>query len=260
MNVRTTLLLCALAALSLASRKTADAQAVAVTVRLDTNVLAVGQTTTLRVFAQVVPGLRASADRIFSWYVDVLNTNATAATANYGSMTKAGSDNNAQTSSTGTTDGAHRRGIYDTFLNRPGAGVSNAVELMAIPVQAAAAGTTRFSVRAGTTIPFLAEDFIVAPRTGGNPFTGGDYVLAHADLTVTPGCSIQLQIQRLTGGGPNGRSQLQFAPCPGRNHTIEFRNSLEVGSWQSLPGGPHNSGNATVTNTQARQFFRVRVN
>jgi len=246
-------------ALALGGLMNAWPQAVSVTARLDNGTLAVGQTTTLRVFAQVVPNLRANADRIFSWYVDVLNTNGAVAAANYVSMTRSASDNNPQTSSTGTTDGVHRRGIYDTFLNRPGAGVSNAVELMAIPVQATAVGVTRFSVRAGTTVPFLAQDFIVAPKAGGNPFTGGDYAIANVDLTVTPGCNIQLQIQRIGAGGPGGRLQLQFTPCAGRNHTVEARFPIESGTWQALPGAPHNSGSVTVTNTLARRVFRVRV-
>ena len=237
----------------------AQAQAVAVTARLDNNTLAVGQSTTLRVFAQVVPNLRTNADRIFSWHVDVLNTNGAAASAGYASMVKTASDNDPLTSSAGTTDGGHRRGIYDTFLNRPGAGVSNAVELMAIPVQATAAGITRFSVRAGTGVPFLAHDFIVAPRAGGNPLTGGDYSIGNADLTVTPGCNIQLRIQRMGSGGPNGRLQLQFTPCAGRNHIVEFRNAAESGAWQPLPAGPHNSGSLTVTNTRSLQIFRVRA-
>src|SRR6185503_18687357 len=57
------------------------AQAVAVTASLDTNVLVVGQSTTLRIFAQVLPAYRTNADRIFSWYVDLLNTNGAAAQA-----------------------------------------------------------------------------------------------------------------------------------------------------------------------------------
>jgi hypothetical protein len=256
MNLRTVVLMCALA---LGGLMNAWPQAVSVTARLDNSTLAVGQTTTLRVFAQVVPNLRTNADRIFSWYVDVLNTNGAVDAASYGSMTKAASDNNPQTSSTGTADGAHRRGIYDTFLNRPGAGVSNAVELMAIPVQATAAGVTRFSVRAGTTVPFLAQDFIVAPKAGGNPLTGGDYAIATADLTVTPGCNIHLQVQRVGGGGSNQRLQLQFTPCAGRNHTVESRFPIESGAWLPVAGAPHNSGSVTVTNNRPRQIFRVRV-
>ena len=64
------------------------AQVVGVTARLDTNVVAVGQSTTLRIFAQVLPAFRARAERIFSWHVDVLNTNGVAASANYAAMLK----------------------------------------------------------------------------------------------------------------------------------------------------------------------------
>jgi hypothetical protein len=245
-----------LAAVGLAGVTAAQAQAVVVTARLDTNLLAVGQTTTLRVFAQVTPNLRADADRIFSWYVDVLNTNGAAASAHYDLMLKSASDNDPLISSTGTTDGANRRGIYDTFLNRPGAGVSNAMELMAIPVQAAGSGATRFTVRAGTGVPGLSEDFIVAPKGGGDPWTGGDYTLANADLTVSQGCNLQVQIQRL--GGSPVRYQVQFTPCPGRNHTVESRGSVGSGVWLPLPGAPHNSGSVTVTNTSPSLFLRVR--
>jgi len=237
----------------------AQSPAVAVTARLDTNLLSAGQTTTLRVFAQVLPALRANSDRIFSWYVDVLNTNGTVATARYDTMSKTASDNDPFTSSTGTADGANRRGVYDTFLNRPGAGVTNAVELMAIPVQAVGGGVTRFSVRAGSGVPGLAEDFIVAPKTGSEPFTGGDYAAANVDLTVAQGCSVRLQMQLLGGTGPTTRWQLQFAPCPGKTHTVEARAALGTGTWQALPGAPHNSGSVTVTNTTPQRFFRVRA-
>src|SRR4051794_24527436 len=80
----------------------AMAQAVVVTMRLDTNTISVGGSTTLRVFAQVAPNVRANAERIFSWYVDVLNTNGLVASANYGSMQKSASDNDPNLSSTGS--------------------------------------------------------------------------------------------------------------------------------------------------------------
>src|SRR5215210_6328870 len=104
---------------------TLTAQSVSVTLRLDTNTIAVGGTTTLRVFGQVVPTLRADADRIFSWYLDVLNTNGSIAQANYNAMQKAASDRHPQTSSTGFNSGANRHGIYDTFQDFAGAGVTN---------------------------------------------------------------------------------------------------------------------------------------
>src|SRR4051794_24460498 len=88
-------------------------QVVGVTLRLDTNVISVGGATTLRVFAQVIPSIRPNADQIFSWYVDVLNTNGSIASANYASMVKNASDNIPEISSSGFNDGANRRAIYD---------------------------------------------------------------------------------------------------------------------------------------------------
>src|SRR5690349_3342691 len=92
-------------------------QAVVVTMRLDTNRIAAGASTTLHIYAQVAPAYRSSADQIFSWYLNVRNTNGSLAGANYGAMVKPSSDRDAQTSSTGTSVGADRNDIYDTFLN-----------------------------------------------------------------------------------------------------------------------------------------------
>lgn len=237
-------------------------QAVAVTMSLDSSSISAGQSTTLRISAQVVPTLRTNADRIFSWYVDVLNTNGITASANYSAMLKTASDKDPQTSSTGVAQGANQRGIYDTFLNLSGAGTTNAVELMAIPVSGLVAGQTRFLVQMGTGVA-LSSDFQVAPKGGGPPFVGGDYTLAFADLTVTTSasCNPQLRVVRLAGGGGSGGTlQLTFTPCAGRNHTVEFRNALgDVAGWQALPGAPHNSGSVTVTNLTAQRFFRVRA-
>ena len=240
----------------------AGAPAVAVTMRLDTNVVAVGQGTLLHVSAQVVPSLRPSADRIFSWYVDVLNTNGVAAGANYNAMLKSASDNDPQLSSKGANDGANRRAIYDTFLNLPGAGVTNPVELMSIPVTGLTGGKTRFLVQAGTGAD-LSADFQVAPIGGGQPYVGGDYSAAFVDLTVTNSvpCPLSLVVTPLAGGGrPGGTFQLSFSPCPGRTHTVEARAALgDIPGWQALPGAPHNSGVVIVTNTTTTRFFRVRA-
>ena len=128
---------------SLALAQLCHAQSVAVTMSLDAPSMSVGQSNRLHIYAQVVPTLRTNADRIFSWYVDVLNTNGTVASANYAAMLKSASDNDPQTSSNGVSQASNRRGIYDTFLNLPGAGVSNAVELMSIPLIGIAPGQTR---------------------------------------------------------------------------------------------------------------------
>ncbi len=234
-------------------------QAVVVTARFDTNAISVGGSTTLRVFAQVVPGLRSTSDRIFSWYVDVLNTNGAVAAANYGAMVRPASDNlPGAGSSTGLTQGANRRGIYDSFMNLEGAGVNSPVELMRIPVTGTAVGQTRFSVVAGSGTP-LAEDFIVAPLGGGAPYLGGSYATAFADLQVTGGaaCAPVLQIARL----PNGtQARLTFPPCAGRTHFVEGLTAIDgVATWQVLPAAPHNSGDVLVSLTGGMRIFRVRV-
>lgn len=250
-----------LAAALLAPAHHAFAQAVNVTMSLGTTNLGVGQSTTLRVFAQVVTNLRGDSDRIFSWYVDVLNTNGAAAVANYAAMQKSASDNDPQISSNGVSQASNRRGIYDTFLNLPGAGVSNAVELMSIPVTGLATGRTRFAVQAGTGVPLMSSDFQVAPKAGGPPYVGGNYTLAFVDLLVTNSCALSLQVARLAqGGGTNGTLRLTFTPCPNQNHTVEFHNTLANTNWQALPGAPHNTGSVTVTNAGTNQrFFRVRA-
>jgi hypothetical protein len=246
------------AALGMMAPMFSRAQSVAVTVQLETNRLNVGQSTSLKVYGQVVPGLRSGASQIFSWYIDVLNTNETAAAANYGALVKSASDNDPLVSSTGMEDGANRRGVFDTFLNLPGAGVSQPVELLSVPVTGMAPGLTQFRVQAGSGVPELSEDFIVAPLGGGDPLTGGDYGAATASLEVVQSCAVTLHIQPQNGGGPGQPLLLTFTPCPGFNHTVQFVNQLTTGAnWQALPGAPHNSGSVTVTNTGPIRFFRV---
>jgi hypothetical protein len=238
-------------------------QAVIVTMGLDAPSISVGQTTTLRVFAQVAPSLRDTADRIFSWYVDVSNSNGAVAVANYAAMVKAASDNDPVLSSNGTADGTHRRGIYDFFFNRAGAGVSAPVELMSMPVSGQTAGSTRFVVSAGTGVSGFGADFLVLPMDDGPPASGGDYSAAFVDLVVSGagGCEPELHLVPMAGGGgPGGTFQLTFTPCPGRTHTVEFRASLEAGSeWTALPGAPHNSGSVVVANSAGSGFYRVRM-
>jgi hypothetical protein len=237
---------------------TGSAQAVAVTMSLDNNSITAGGSTVLHVYAQVTPALRSSVDRIFSWYIDVLNTNGAAAAANYAAMVKPASDNDQQISSTGITQGANRRGIYDTFLNLPGAGTAARVELARIPIVGVNAGTTRFVVQAGTGVPALSSDFLVVPLSGSEPLTGGDYTAASATLQVSGGTGCNPTLSIVRAGGAN--LTLSFTPCAGRTHFVEARTGLgDVTGWQPLLGAPHNSGSATVNTTGTQRFFRVRT-
>ena len=181
---------------------TAAAQPVLVTLKLDQSQIAVGGTATLHVLAQIAPAARAPADRIFSWYVDLLNLNGGIASADYGALQRPASDKEAQTSSTGHTEEANRLGIYDAFLNLPGAGRDAPVELFSIPLKAMAPGRATFHIRAGTGVSLLSADFLVAATGGGEPLVGGDYNAATIELEVTGAgatpCSPTIGITRVT--------------------------------------------------------------
>ncbi len=236
------------------------AQVVTVTVSLDTNRIAAGASTTLRVFAQIAPDLRPSTDRIFSWYVDVLNSNGTVARGVYESLQKPASDNDPRISSAGTNQEANRRGIYDTFMNLPDAGRPTRVLLVAVPVTGLASGRTTFRVQAGTGVAGLGHDFIVAPAGGGDPLLGGDYSLASAELEVLEeSCRVQASLAYTPLPGGQNRLVISYALCPGQNHFVEFRDSLGPGTWQTLPSGPHNSGSLIETNSAPQRFYRLRI-
>jgi hypothetical protein len=235
-------------------------QAVAVTATLDRPQIKVGESATLHVYAQIVPALRAGSDRIFSWYVDVLDSNGPIAQLDPAGLLKTASDNNPQISSPGKPQGANLRAIYDTFINGPGAGRDTAVELFSIPIHATGVGSAVFTIQAGTTIPELAEDFIVAPSAGGDPFVGGDYSAASVTLTI-PLEPPQLHIAlRPDPDTQKPEAVLSFDVVPGANYFVEFRDSLDPQSaWQPLPGGPHNSGQIVDPLGPAARFYRLRA-
>ena len=172
-------------------------------------------------------------------------------------MTKPASDNDPFLSSTGVSVGGSRHAIYDTFLDRPGAGITSPVELLAVPIQVGnTSGAVRFQVSAGTGVPELGADFLVEPLGTGPPLVGGDYTIAVAELIV---CDPRLRIERATEVGAPQRATLRFDPCPGADIFIESRPSLGASAWQPLAGGPHNTGSLTVTNLGTDRFFRLRV-
>ena len=248
----------------------AEGQHVAVTMRFDTNTITVGGSTTLRVFAQVVPASRPNSERIFSWYLDVQNEIPAVATGVYSNLVKTTSDRDPQTSSNGFNDGAHRRGIYDTFridtpISKSGIGVSSPVELFSVPVQATAAGTGRFTVAHGTGVSGLSADFIVAPKGGGDPMIGGVYDAATATLTVlepaTTDCDRpQINVAQSSISPGVKRVTLTFGACSSRNNFVEFADRISPApNWTALPNAPHNSGSAVDTNSVPVRFYRIRV-
>jgi hypothetical protein len=161
---------------------------VIVTATLDNNSLQTGQATKLRVWGQVAPDIADQSDRIFSWYIDGLNSAPAAASPQWDQLLMPGCDSPTGTtasSSTGVSQGAARVGIRNTFLTKPAAGKLAPVQLFEVDVRATSAGQTVFSVRAGTGTPNIAYDFQVARAGGGEAFTGGLYTSASVTLTVT---------------------------------------------------------------------------
>lgn len=236
-------------------------QAVGVTLRLDTNVITVGSTTLLHVAAQVLPAQRPNADRIFSWYVDLLNGNELAAATDYNRLQKTASDNDPQFSSAGIADGANRRGIYDTFMNLPGAGKDAPVDLLVVPVTGLAPGWTSFRIQPGTGVTNLAADFIVAPSGGGDPWLGGDYSVATVNLLVVDPTSLP-RFQSVTHtNSANGANQvmLSFEVQPDFDSQVEYLDTIgDLAGWQVLPGAPHNLGVITDVNPSPNRFYRLR--
>jgi hypothetical protein len=242
----------------LVSTAGAFGQAVSVTMSLDTNRVTVGNSAILRVYAQILPVYQTNSDRIFSWYVDLLNSDGTVASGNYAQLNKATSDKDPQTSSSGKTDGPNRRGIYDTFMNLPGAGRSNRVELFNVPVTGVSTGKLTLSVQAGTTVN-LSKDFIVGSTNADYPKFGGDYSAANVTLEVVAGPVGGTNQISLIRAQP-GQFTISFPLTTGRDHFVESRDNLGTnGIWQTIAGGPHNSGSLTVSNNVALRFFRLRV-
>jgi hypothetical protein len=81
----------------------------------------------------------------------------------------------------------------------------------------------------------------------------------------------QKVLQFVTGGQPvldcvcrstpEGQCQLDlsFTQVPHRDHVVEFLDALETGTWEALPGGPHNAGRVFVAASTGQRFYRVRV-
>lgn len=240
---------------------TAQAQFAIVTLKLDTNRVAVGESTVLHVFAQIAAPQRIIAERIFSWNVDLLDSNGNAARSDFSRLLKPASDREPHTSSAGMVDGANRLGIYDTFLDRPGAGREAPVELFSVPIVGVAGGQAIFRVTAGSSSPGPSVDFVLSPAEGDQPLIGGSYEGATVNLEVigNPPCHPRLDLRQESLATGERRVIISFAPCPAGEHVVEYRDSLTEGSWQPVAGAPHDSGLVTETISDSVRFYRLRV-
>ncbi len=241
-----------------------QAQVVNVTAAFDSTNLVIGGATTLRVFGHVNEFNRSAADQILAWYLDLINFTPATARADYATLQRRFSDNDSRTSSPGKTEGGNQRGIFDTFLNTAGAGMTNRIELLSCTVTALAAGKVIFGVAPGTTVGNLSTDFLVALKADSDPLAGGVYSRARAELLVGAGAVetspviLQVSYSALPGAFQN-RVALSFNVTSGRNFFLEVRDQLSSASeWLTFPGGPHNAGSYVDTNSVPSRFYRVR--
>jgi hypothetical protein len=131
------------------------------------------------------------------------------------------------------------------------------VELFSVPVGGLQPGKTTFRIQAGTGVPNLSADFIVAPAGGGDPLIGGDYGAAAAQLEVVGSNSVIRASIAYQKVGAQERLTISYPACPAFDYTVQFQSALGLSPWQALSGAPHNSGSVTLTNPPAPRFFRV---
>lgn len=174
---------------------------VTVTLRADAATLAPGATTVVRAFAQVSPGYRARADRIFTWYLDLLVSTPEQLELDVASLTRPRSDADPVLGSPGIADGASLMGIRDSFLNLEGAGVAAPVELFSIRVLARAPGPGVLRLRPGTLGADDSPDFLVLPSSEEDPWSGGEYAAATTQIVVS---------DETSGGGTPPRLSLEL--------------------------------------------------
>ncbi len=158
---------------------------VTVTLRPDASTLAPGASTVVRAFAQVSPDYRDRADRIFTWYLDLLLSTPDQLELDVASLTRPRSDADPVLGSPGIADGASLMGIRDSFLNLEGAGVAAPVELFSIRVRAVAPGPGLLRLRPGTFGADDSPDFLVLPGGDEDPWSGGNYAAATTKIVVT---------------------------------------------------------------------------
>jgi len=146
--------------------------------------LKVGQVGTVHVYGAIDRDLLEQTDQIFSWYVDLLNSDTNIIQIDPATVQVPFSDRAAQSSSRGTLDKAGLHGVYDTFLKLPGAGHGEPVELFSVQFKAVGEGAAVLRVGPGSGVSGLSTDFIVVPIDIGDPLLGGSYDTASVEVAT----------------------------------------------------------------------------
>lgn len=229
------------------------------TLRVDRASLGAGETTVIRAFAQVDASLRSTADRIFSWNLDLLSLDPEVAVPDPGSLVRPVSDKDPVLGSVGVADGPHLRGIRDSFLELPGAGVAQAVELFSVAIRALAPGKATFRLRAPVGSGGLDPDFLVLPFDDRDAWSGAGYAGAVVTLTVNAtgaGTPPTLRI----GPGADGAIRIEGSTGAGGRVALEESDGLETPAvWRRVAEA---AAGSTVVGyetkpTAPRRFYRA---
>ncbi len=250
------ILICLLACL----RVGLAAQPVQVTLQAEKTRIEIGETTQILAYAQIAPEMRAESDRIFSWYVDLVSNSAEIAEILITDLIKPLSDNDPLLGRPGILRGQRVLGIFDTFMETPGAGRDEGVVLFSIPIIGRAVGRITFQIQPGSSVEGLSSDFLVAPTGGGTPWVGGNYSTATVSVEVLPPAqpALTLQIQP-SANGFSLDVRLQFTPTEGMDYVVEARNTFSPkDTWQALQGAPHNDGLVTEPLAATQKYYRLR--
>jgi len=250
--------LCVVAFLAL-SIVAAAQTAVNVTVVADDTSLIVGQTTMVTVYGEIDALIEDEVSQIFSWYIDVLNSDGSVAEGYAAFQTPTSDNEPGDASSDGVAEASNLHGIYDSFtsVSALGAGKGSSVVLAQFEALALTPGTTTFSAVAGSTGEELF-DFLV-PKIGSleDPFTGGNYSAASVAITVTSGeadlSGLDLEVEVV-----GTQAMVTFNPVSGYDHVVQWSSTLLPLSWAPLAAGPHNTGSVNTDLVGfPERFYRV---
>jgi len=156
----------------------ADAAVVGVTASADKPLVGVGETGTLTVFAELMPGHTGAGNGIFGWDVDVRIADPTIIELLPAMLVLPPGvwTSNAMTSSPGAPMPWGLDAIYDTGEGADDLGLAGQVELFSIQYRGLADGVTTLSVEADMT---SGADFVTWLGE-----TGGDYSSASVGITI----------------------------------------------------------------------------
>ena len=156
----------------------AEGAAVEVTVWADKDPISIGETATLTVYGQLMPGYADAGNGIFGWDVDLRVGDTAILELLPATLDRSGWTGNAMTSSSGTPVSWGLDAIYDTGEADTEMGIGSPVALFSIQFKGLSLGITTLTVEPDMV---SGADFV-----SWQGATGGNYSGASVDITVVP--------------------------------------------------------------------------